>query len=205
MSVRLTFEATANNAIDLLFQNHRFDILQDYGCAASVYPATVSLVLMWLPPLICCVLSFVLCGMKVCMYENGSLIFCYAGIIVHHSYQISPSQFSQHIHARTSRKAAYFIRRLSVTIFTSMVLFIIVSLSMIAGDTNAKMSWALIHVDFSVVHVVTSNENPSIRSIWWGLRFISFVYILLAFTWGEVRDETKGIPVWRARRSSNDA
>ncbi|KAF8346504.1 pheromone A receptor-domain-containing protein [Amanita rubescens] len=175
-------------ATHLLFQNHRFDILQHYGCAASVYPATISLVFMWLPPLVCCVLSFVLCG-----------------IIVHHSYQNTPSQFSQHIYARTSRKAGYFIRRLSVTILTSMVLFIIISFSMIAGDTNAKMSWPLIHADFSIVHVVTSNnENPSIRSIWWGLRFISLVYILLAVTSGEVRDGTKGIPVWRSERSSND-
>jgi hypothetical protein len=133
------------------------------------------------------------------------LCSCYAGIIVHHSYQNTPSQFSQHIYARTSRKAGYFIRRLSVTILTSMVLFIIISFSMIAGDTNAKMSWPLIHADFSIVHVVTSNnENPSIRSIWWGLRFISLVYILLAVTSGEVRDVTKGIPVWRSERSSND-
>lgn len=73
---------------------------------------------------------------------------------------------------------------------------------MIAGDTNVKMSWALIHADFDVVHIVTSdNENPSIRSIWWGLRIVSFVYILLAFTWGEVRDGTKWIRVWWSRRS----
>src|SRR6266550_6523812 len=124
------------------------------------------------------------------------LCSCYAGIIVHHSCQIPHSQFSQHIYARTSGKAACFIRRLSVTILTSMVLFIIISLSMIAGDANAKMSWAFIHADFSVVHVVTSNnENPSIRPIWWGLRFMSFLYILLALTWGEVRDGTKEIRV----------
>ncbi|KAF8725083.1 hypothetical protein AX14_008399 [Amanita brunnescens Koide BX004] len=173
-------------SMHLLFQNHRFDILQDYGCSASVYPATVSVVFMWFPPLICCVLSFILCGN-----------------IVHHSYKTAPG-FSQHIYARTSRKATYFIRRLSVTMLASMVLFIIILFSMIAGDTNAKMSWGLIHADFGVVHVITSdNENPSIRSIWWGLRFISFVYILLAFTWGEVRDGTKWIRVWWNRRSSN--
>ena len=159
------------------------------------------MVFFWFPPLICCVLSFILCGMGL-IYVNALLAcLCYAGIIVHHSYRTAPG-FSQHIDTRTSRKATYFIRRLSVTILASLVLFITILFSMIAGDTNVKMSWALIHADFDVVHIVTSdNENPSIRSIWWGLRIVSFVYILLAFTWGEVRDGTKWIRVWWSRRS----
>lgn len=155
----------------------------------------------WSPPLICCVLSFILCGMGLIYMIALLACLCYTGIIVRHSYRTAPA-FSQHIDTRTSRKATYFIRRLSVTILTSAVLFIIILFSMIAGDTNAKLSWALIHADFDVVHVVTSDsENPSIRSIWWGLRIISFVYILLAFTWGEVRDGSKWIRVWWSRRS----
>ena len=47
---------------DCIVQDHRFDLVQDFGCSASVHPSSPALILIWLPPLIICSISFYFSG-----------------------------------------------------------------------------------------------------------------------------------------------
>ncbi|KAF8629344.1 hypothetical protein AX15_003495 [Amanita polypyramis BW_CC] len=164
----------------LFFQGHRFDLLQDYGCSASVYPATISVVFMWLPPLVCCIAVFVFCG-----------------VISHHSCGTTAPEFSQHVCSRSSMKPLRFFHRLAVTILMSSILFMIVLFSMFTGVTKAKVSWALIHANFHVVQVITSGTvSLRIKLTWWSLRILSLIYILLVFTLEEGRDVLQSVKSW---------
>lgn len=158
-----------------VFQNHRFDILRDYGCAASVYPSAAS-VIMWVPPLVCCVLTFVL-----------------GGVIIRHTRRASAVDFSQHILSRLSMESSHFFGRLTITIVHAALLFMLILFSLFTTASNSTVSWARIHADYNVIHVVTSSDNPSIAVIWWGLRILSFVYVLLSVTLGDARHLAKQI------------
>lgn len=47
---------------DFVNQDHRFDLAKDYGCSASVHPSTTALLLTWTPPLLLCVVIYLLSG-----------------------------------------------------------------------------------------------------------------------------------------------
>jgi pheromone a factor receptor len=47
---------------DLITQDHRFDLVEEIGCSASIHPSSPALILMWLPPLIICSISFCFIG-----------------------------------------------------------------------------------------------------------------------------------------------
>ena len=44
---------------DYIVQGHRFDIIEDYGCRPATYVSIPSILLLWVPPLILSLLSFV--------------------------------------------------------------------------------------------------------------------------------------------------
>src|ERR1700759_2274699 len=47
---------------DFFVQHHRFEIVQDFGCQAAIYPSTLAIILIWLPPLLLCSISFMYFG-----------------------------------------------------------------------------------------------------------------------------------------------
>jgi len=47
---------------DFIVQDHRFDLVKDIGCSASIHPSSPALILMWLPPLIICSITFYFSG-----------------------------------------------------------------------------------------------------------------------------------------------
>lgn len=53
--------------LDIIVQDHRFDLVKDLGCSASIHPSTPALVIVWLPPLITCFIAFVICGKFLCI------------------------------------------------------------------------------------------------------------------------------------------
>ena len=48
---------------DLVVQNHRFDLVENFGCSTSVDPSAVGILLMWIPPLLICSISIVFFGL----------------------------------------------------------------------------------------------------------------------------------------------
>lgn len=47
---------------DFIVQGHRFDIVKDFGCVASIYPSTLSAVMMALPAVIICMVALSFSG-----------------------------------------------------------------------------------------------------------------------------------------------
>jgi pheromone a factor receptor len=52
----------SNITADFFVQDRRFDIIQDFGCQAAIYPSTLAIILMWLLPLFICVTALVFFG-----------------------------------------------------------------------------------------------------------------------------------------------
>ena len=50
---------------DLLVQNHRFDLVENFGCSASVDPSVIGISLVWIPPLLICSISIVFFGLHL--------------------------------------------------------------------------------------------------------------------------------------------
>ena len=48
--------------LDTLVQDFRFDLVANFGCSAAINPSVPALALMWLPPLVLCIISFTYSG-----------------------------------------------------------------------------------------------------------------------------------------------
>jgi pheromone a factor receptor len=51
-----------NSTADFFVQDRRFDIVEDFGCQAAIYPSTIAIILMWFPPLFLCIIAFTYFG-----------------------------------------------------------------------------------------------------------------------------------------------
>ena len=49
---------------DLVVQNHRFDLVENFGCSPSVDPSAVGILIMWIPPLLICSITIVFFGLQ---------------------------------------------------------------------------------------------------------------------------------------------
>ncbi|KAG1750487.1 pheromone A receptor-domain-containing protein [Suillus paluster] len=49
-------------ALHLIVQPRRFDVYADFGCRTTIYPTTVALFLVWIPPLTLSLLTLIFCG-----------------------------------------------------------------------------------------------------------------------------------------------
>ncbi|KAF8060136.1 pheromone A receptor-domain-containing protein [Lyophyllum atratum] len=173
-------------------QDHRFDLIQDYGCSASVHPSTLGLTIMWLPPIILCFGSFVL-----------------AGIAIHHSFRRPAATFSVHLESRSPLTSSLFVRRVTVSITTTCLLFVVSLFSVFSvSGFRPWVSWSSVHASMTVVDVVQSRDDiKSIQLTWWGIPAVSIVYIILSFTIGQeardsfkwIRGRVRQIRKWRPR------
>ncbi|PFH48836.1 hypothetical protein AMATHDRAFT_5419 [Amanita thiersii Skay4041] len=156
--------------LHLCFQDHRFDIVEDYGCFASIYPSTVVSVLISLPPLICCIITFVLCG-----------------LVIHYSCRASAAQFSMHIETRSSMISRQFFRKLTAMLILSVVLFVINMFYMFTTLSSASnLSWSAIHANLRTIEILTTQEQQlGVKLMWWGIFALSIIYILVACALGQ--------------------
>ncbi|KAF5378592.1 hypothetical protein D9615_007161 [Tricholomella constricta] len=166
-------------ALHFVTQDHRFDLVKDYGCSASIHPSTLGLTVMWLPPMILCLASLIL-----------------SGVAIHHSFRRPAATFASHIESRSPLTASIFVRRVAVSIITTFSGF------------RPWTSWASVHANITAVDVVQSRDDiKSIQLVWWGVPAVSIVYILLSFTVGEetrdafrwIRGRLLQVPMWRPR------
>ncbi|PBK94872.1 STE3-domain-containing protein [Armillaria gallica] len=93
--------------LHLFFQYHRFDIVQNFGCYASVRPSALSFVVMIIPALILCAISFVA-----------------SGFTVHRIYRSTPSEFAEHLSSRSSLTFFSFWCRLTTTTLVTLATLI---------------------------------------------------------------------------------
>nr|QQL12038.1 mating-type protein STE3.s1 [Hypsizygus marmoreus] len=166
-------------ALHLIAQDHRFDLVKDIGCSASIHPSTPVLILIWVPPIIICAISFIL-----------------SGLAIHRSFRLPFARFSSHLESRSPLNTSLFVRRIAVSLLTTCTIFIVSLFSVFSiSGFRPWTSWASVHAEFAVIDVVQSRDDiKSIQLAWWGIPAVSIVYILLSFLVGEeARDAAKWI------------
>ncbi|KAF9468429.1 pheromone A receptor-domain-containing protein [Collybia nuda] len=165
--------------LHIIVQDHRFDLVEDFGCSASIHPSTIGLIIMWLPPMIICSASFIL-----------------SGLAVHNSFRLASARFTTHLESRSNLTSSLFVRRIATSFFTTGALFIVTLFSVFTiSGFKPWTSWVSVHSQITVISIV--QIRPDVRSIqlvWWGVPVVSLVYIILSFTIGEeLRDSAKWI------------
>ncbi|KAI0694922.1 pheromone A receptor-domain-containing protein [Cerioporus squamosus] len=61
--------------LHVIVQPHRFDIIADFGCSASIYTSSVSLIVIWIPPLIICSTTFGFAFLAIRARLDSGLVF----------------------------------------------------------------------------------------------------------------------------------
>ncbi|KAK0473707.1 pheromone A receptor-domain-containing protein [Armillaria novae-zelandiae] len=144
--------------LHLFFQYHRFDIVQNFGCFVSVRPSASSFVVMIIPALILCAISFVA-----------------SGFTVHRICHSTPSEFTEHLSSRSSLTFSSFWCRLATTTLVTLAT-LITSIVTIA----AQASYAIPQNDTQdtyhrVFPITVVKDSRSAQAAWWGVFTVSLV------------------------------
>ncbi|KAJ7749700.1 pheromone A receptor-domain-containing protein [Mycena metata] len=151
-------------------QDHRFDLVQNFGCSASIHRSTPAVLIMIIPPLILCSISLVLCLLTVWNYAR-----------------LSSERFTSHLSARSnSISVPLFTRRVAKSILLTATV-LIVTLFPLLGPRN--QSWAQFHPNYSqILFVREPAEVGAVQTVWWSIPVVSIVYLVLTLVLGETTD-----------------
>ncbi|KZP27855.1 STE3-domain-containing protein [Athelia psychrophila] len=173
--------------LHVFVQEHRFDMLQAYGCQANFSASVLSIVLMWLPlPLMALV------------------VFIYAGLALNNLRRLHHASWSTHLSAynETMTSRSFFFQTLSSLLYTTLILPMPCYYFYKQTFEPLILSWSFKQVDFSAKPYIGFNStvqadfsatpNVSIDSstvtsqfwvwsslTWWTVPALSFVYISL--------------------------
>lgn len=181
---------------DFIAQDHRFDLVKDFGCSASIHPSTPALITMWLPPMLVCGLSFITSGEFRSIHMTPLLTPPLPGLAIHNSFRLTFSRFSTHVEARSPLSSSLFFRRITISLVTTGVLFIVNLFSVFSTSVfRPWTSWSSVHAAIKVISIVDSRDDvKSIQLAWWGVPVVSIIYILLSLAMGEeTRDLFKSV------------
>ncbi|KAG7085963.1 hypothetical protein E1B28_003488 [Marasmius oreades] len=165
--------------LHLIVQNHRFDIVRDFGCSAAIHSSIPSVLVVWLPSFLFSVVSFII-----------------SGISLHHSFQVSASRFEEHILNRLNVAPSLYLRRItSVFILTIVTITFSVFILFTRSDFRSFAYWEALHAHFKEIFVLGPSPDRSLaKMMWWLIPTVSIAYILLWITVGEdVRDVVKAL------------
>ncbi|KAJ7028141.1 pheromone A receptor-domain-containing protein [Mycena alexandri] len=171
-------------------QDHRFDLVENFGCSAAINRSTPAVLIMIIPPLILCSISLVLC--KRTLPNNH----CLPLLTVWNYARLSSERFTSHLSARSnSVSVPLFTRRLVKSILlTASVL--IVTLFPLLGPRHR--SWAQFRPNYSAILFVREPaEVGAVQTVWWSIPVVSMVYLVLTLVLG---DETTDTFSWVQRR-----
>jgi pheromone a factor receptor len=179
---------------DLVAQDHRFDLVKNFGCSASTHPSTAASLIAWGPPLVICGISFFLIGKSTSLVSDHKTNCFVTGFAISNFFQMPSERFSTHLSSRSPMTTSLFIRQLATSLLMVGVAILITLFSFFSVPVfRPWVSWASVHSQFSVIDLVrNSDEIRGFKLQWWGLFVLSVVYILLSFTLGEeARDAFK--------------
>lgn len=173
---------------DFVVQNHRFEIVQDFGCQAAIYPSTLAIILIWFPPLLLCSIAF--------SYFGNALIFLklIKSFSIHGNIGLAllnifrqRTNFFQHLLTREPplTTSSFLCQLLSTAIQTSLIAFLIIY-SMFAQASIGLQPWtslSAVHSQFSEItttSVTTSVAAEGIRTefAWWTIPVYSLIFII---------------------------
>ncbi|KXN85252.1 Pheromone B beta 1 receptor [Leucoagaricus sp. SymC.cos] len=157
--------------LHIISQDFRFDLMKGIGCMASVHPSSAGSAVVWLPPIVMCVLSLLLSGMAV----RNSL--CHPS-----------THFSTHLESRSTMNSGIWSRTLSISMtLTAATLLVLIFTMFSLSTSDPWISWQHVHQHLGEVHIVGETDQVAggIKTLWWGLRVITLCYIILVLVLGE--------------------
>lgn len=161
-------------AADVIVQPHRFDIVQDFGCFASIDTSTVSIILIWLPPLIVCITSIGFAFLAIRARLESGLVF-----FSHMSDSPTSSIFAFLRPLLTSLLMTFV--SFSVTIFS-----VYARVSTIGGIQEWTIdTWAGVHAHITEVFIVPPTAHLDFvrtEAEWWVIPVYCFVFVLITLT-----------------------
>ncbi|KAI3603877.1 putative STE3-like pheromone receptor STE3_Mr3 [Moniliophthora roreri] len=162
--------------LHFIAQNHRFDIVRDYGCFAAFHTSIPAAVIIWIPPFIFCLAAFIFCGLSI-----------------HHSFRHTAARFEEHILTRSSMSASLYFRRIITVLILAMVNTILILFTLFQrSGSQPWISWESVHQFLRKIFVV--NITNDLRLMWWSVPVVSIVYLILSLAFGEdFRDGVKGL------------
>ncbi|CAA7263992.1 unnamed protein product [Cyclocybe aegerita] len=165
-------------SLHVVAQDHRFDLVKNFGCSASIHPSTLSFLIISIPPLLICILSLVL-----------------SGISIHHAHRNSSSRFVVHVESRSTMTPSIFVRRLATTMIMSGALALIGVFSFFSVPVfQPWVSWASVHASMGKIDVLKSSSDIKVVEMaWWSIFGLSVLYIILVLGLGE---ETRDLFKW---------
>ncbi|KAF8154019.1 pheromone A receptor-domain-containing protein [Crassisporium funariophilum] len=154
-------------SLHLITQDHRFDLVKDLGCSASIHPSTPAFMLTWIPLLLLCSVSFVLS--------------------VHNACRLNSTRFSIHLSTRSTMSSSLFVRRLITCMTMTGALSLIAIFSLFSVPIYKPwISWNSVHASMTIIDVISSmDEIKTVQLAWWGVFVVSILYILLVLGLGE--------------------
>ncbi|KAJ3833884.1 pheromone A receptor-domain-containing protein [Lentinula raphanica] len=165
--------------LHFIVQDHRFNIAENFGCSASVYPANEAIVLMLVPPMLLGIAAFV----------SSTRAF--------HNFSRGFKSLDAHNSATTMSSFPDFSRRAStVMIIGAVTTIMTVFGQFIRSNIVPWVSWGGVHRNFRNIAIVKSGVDlVPIEYAWWSVSSISWLYIGLSLVLGEdVRDMIKSSP-----------
>ncbi|KAI1790870.1 STE3-domain-containing protein [Ganoderma leucocontextum] len=160
--------------LHVIVQPHRFDIVQDFGCFASIDTSTVSIIIIWIPPLVICIttIGFALLAIRARL-DSGLVFFSHMSDSPHSS-----------IFA--------FLRPLITSLLMTFVSFSITIFSVYARVTfigGIKEwtidTWSGVHAYITEIFIVPPTARLDLVRTeveWWIVPAYSFVLILITLT-----------------------
>ncbi|RPD76924.1 STE3-domain-containing protein [Lentinus tigrinus ALCF2SS1-7] len=159
--------------LHVIVQPHRFDIITDFGCSASIYTSSVSLIIIWIPPLIVCSTTFAFAFLAIRARLDSGLVF-----------------FS-HMQDSPRLNIFAFIRPLATSFLIAAISYattiyaMYARISAIGGlKTWSTDTWSGVHAHMSEIFIVPSDSGiDRVRTEveWWVVPASSFVLIVMMF------------------------
>ncbi|EJF59111.1 STE3-domain-containing protein [Dichomitus squalens LYAD-421 SS1] len=160
--------------LHVIVQSHRFDIVEDFGCFASIDTSTVSIIVIWIPPLAICITTVGFAFLAV----RGRLD---SGLVVFSHMSDSP-----HLNIFA------FLRPLITSLSVSLISFSITIFSIYARVTAIDGiekwtidTWSVVHAHVTEVSIVSPTDRIDLVRTeveWWMIPACSFVFILITLT-----------------------
>ena len=155
---------------DLIVQDHRFVLVENFGCVASTYTSPVALILVWLPPIILSVASIVYANLAMWRHtRRNKLILDKSGV--------------------SSRLVTVsFLRPLITSAYTSLFILVASIFDVYASITLSQgfRKWTSLshaHSNFSDVLVVAPADRLQITKVevyWWLMPTSTLIFSLMA-------------------------
>lgn len=200
----LIFFLTFFRLLDLVVQNHRFDLTEGIGCSASIDPSAIALSLMWIPPLLICGISIILFGLFLSRVRisNKSYQTSILALSIHNCTRHSSAHLAEYIGSRSAMTSSSFFRCLVVSLGTTITAGLVYIFCSFSGPALHPWSWAADPESMSKVNIVSSkSEVTSIQVAWWGGFVISILYLVLSFCLGE---EARDIFQWIRKQATRE-